>query len=223
MIGPPSGILHIYNASIKGLKGKNLQLSTDLEALSHATAGFLGYRSKVALIADEFPVEDANAVLYCQQSLPQMIKNVSRQSDNPLKQLSPIWLADLIHAGLTPACDNCSGKHSRMCPIADAVHASLDGHDPVEWICPDCMDSEKYGHCIFCGDELTYRLSDLNEQSECDIHTGESAMSPEEEDGWDRWLFGWAVYESFYGGILIERFNSNNSKHRTSTVWTKAY
>lgn len=159
--------------------------------LHDAVAGYLGYKSKVALKSDHFSSDDPNFVLSMVPDIKQMTDNISRQKDNPLNQVTPDRLARIIRTGLTPACACCGNKNPHMAPVADAEHASLDGYDPVEWVCPICSKNEEYGHCRYCvfdGNNLLYRLSDLNENGECSIHAGESKMDPEEEADWESYV-----------------------------------
>ena len=156
--------------------------------LHQAVAGYLGYQSKVALNADYFSSDDPNIILSIEPNIQQMTDNISRQKESPLKQVAPCLMAGIIRTGLTPACACCGEKNPHMTPVADAEHASLDGYDPVEWVCPKCSTNEEYGHCHYCGDELRYRLSDLNENGECSIHAGESSMDPEEVEDWESYV-----------------------------------
>ena len=48
-----------------------------------------------------------------------------------------------------------------------------------------CVDSDKYRECEYCGFGIVHPVKDLNDQSECPEHKGESDMDDEEREGWE--------------------------------------
>jgi hypothetical protein len=48
-----------------------------------------------------------------------------------------------------------------------------------------CIDDEVYGVCKYCGPFIVHPDKELNKQSECKEHAGESHLDPEEQQDFD--------------------------------------
>lgn len=56
----------------------------------------------------------------------------------------------------------------------------------AEYICSSCIkQSNSFGLCKFCGEEIAYPVSELNKEGECADCQGESTLSPEDQEGWE--------------------------------------
>ncbi|MEW6996253.1 hypothetical protein AADZ86_00910 [Colwelliaceae bacterium BS250] len=159
---------------------------------SHAHAaisGALGYKSKKALLADNYnsPIED-EFILYSQggklnNSL--LAEVIDRMKDSPLKSLPSHVVSSAISEALTPECEHCGDKNVYSQPL----FSSNDIEEPIAQVCHSCSDDrEEYDTCLYCGEGTLYRSSEINSAGECSEHQGEGSFSDEEREGWDSYI-----------------------------------
>jgi len=145
-----------------------------------AVSGSLGFNSKIALQTSEDIIpDDACLTRHNDLDIEKTAEVISRMRETPLQNLPIEHVVSIIKDGLTPGCACCGEKTASSVIVGD--RGDEKAPDDPEWICPDCAsDDEEFGHCIYCGDDVLYRLKDLNNNWECDEHAGESALDPEE-------------------------------------------
>ncbi|MGI2115397.1 hypothetical protein ACRN9G_17610 [Shewanella frigidimarina] len=159
---------------------------------SHAHAaisGYLGYKSKKALLADHYdePIEDEFVLFNYSSlvSLPQLEETILRMKDSPLKKMPTHQITNAIEEALTPGCECCGHKTIRSQPL----FSNDDIDNPIAQVCSSCIRNEEgYATCHYCGDEILYRTDDLNSAGECSEHRGEGSYSDEEREDWESYV-----------------------------------
>ncbi len=153
-----------------------------------AVAGFLGYKSKKALLADNdnYPVEDEHILLHRETSEQALSDSISRMQDTPLKDVPVQLVSTLIETGLTPSCEQCGEKTLNSSP----VYTEDCDDDPDGQVCNRCSSfhDDEYATCIYCGPGVIYRADQINTAGECPEHSGESYMDDEERQGWEDYI-----------------------------------
>jgi hypothetical protein len=148
-------------------------------------AAALGYGSRKAM------QDDPNGPWFGSQWLGREAENVSkieeaikRMNKAPVREDQAPMVAEIVRAGLTPACRDCGEHSSQSWPLG-----YVEAGDNADWVCPRCSsDDAQYGHCRCCGDDVLYLLDELDDQGLCSEHRGEFDLSPEEEEDWDSYI-----------------------------------
>ena len=174
---------------------KYLRETLDLKVgSSHAHAavsGYLGYKSKKALLADNYdcPIEDEHILLRRQGSQKSLSEAILKMHDSPLKKVEIHKLAEIIKTGLTPNCEQCGEKTLNSSP----VYTKDCEDDPDGQVCESCSSfyDDEYATCVYCGSDVTYRADQINADGECSEHEGESYMDEEEKEGWESLIENW--------------------------------
>lgn len=153
-----------------------------------AVAGALGYRSKIALLkSDKIAGDDPCLARHLHLDAKQAAEVIGRMKASPLQSLPIDRVLSVIKDGLTPPCVCCGDKTASSVIVGVCDHEQ-DSDEP-EWVCPACAsDEDEFGTCTYCGDNVPYRLEDLNRNGECKEHAGESDLDPEERHDWDSWV-----------------------------------
>lgn len=153
-----------------------------------AISGYLGYKSKKALLADNdgYPIEDEHVLLHGKTSDKSLSESVSRMQSSPLKDLPAHIVRELIETALTPSCERCGKKTLKSSP----VYTESDEDDPDGQVCDRCSSfhDDEYTTCTYCGPGVIYRADQINAAGECSMHAGESYMDDEERQGWEDYI-----------------------------------
>ncbi len=153
-----------------------------------AIAGALGFGSKIALLeSEEISPDDPCLSRHNDLNIGKTAEVISRMRETPLKDLPIDRVVRIIKDGLTPGCACCGNKTALSVIVGDCGDDKAP--DEPEWICPACArDEDEFGNCWCCGNSVLYRLKDLNSNGECDEHTGESDLDPEEIEDRDSYI-----------------------------------
>lgn len=164
----------------------------------HATelvaAAMDNYKSMAALVADHFELDADQPEQFQLDGAERRINK--RLQDFPYNQLPSDFsqqAAALIQETITPKCSNCGDDIPTI-----AVNQEHDrSYQPQTWTCQRCaQDDSEYGHCWACGDDVLYKLSDLNAAHECEEHRGESEpVDQEEADDHDSFAEYWMNHD----------------------------
>jgi hypothetical protein len=81
--------------------------------------------------------------------------------------------------------DKCYKCKRSVLKSHDRVEIYRRGNATGQLIHRECIDGESYGICNYCGSFIAHPNRDLNQQSECEAHAGESNLDPDECQGLD--------------------------------------
>lgn len=152
-----------------------------------AIAGYLGYKSKKALIdSDEIDI-DEDILFFNETDKKSLTDAIARMKDDtPLKTISIPVVSKIIEIGLTPKCECCGRQKEGVKPVFAEEQDRPDGY-----VCADCVsrdrDDDTYSTCNFCNDKI-YRSEVINSAGECEVHVGEGNMDTEEREGWESYV-----------------------------------
>ena len=151
-----------------------------------AISAYCGYNSKKAFIdSDDYEFYEPNSVLHIEPDREKLGQRINAMKNSNLNQLSHDDIEQAIYAGLAPPCE-VTGEHQ-----LDIVPVYTDDIDePDGWVSEKIanQNDEEYGYCKYCGSSYLYRTHELNSDSECREHAGESYMSEEERRDWDDYI-----------------------------------
>lgn len=159
---------------------------------SHAHAaisGYFGYKSKKALLADNFdePIEDEFFLFHHRNSVsqPKLAETISAMKDSPLKTVPIHLVVNAIEEALTPECESCGHKTVN----SQRLFSCDDIDEPIAQVCSSCQsDEDYYATCLYCGDDTLYRANEINSAGECSEHRGEGSFSDEELEDWESYI-----------------------------------
>lgn len=167
--------------------GEREGLSSGIRS-SHAhalVAAALGYGSRKAMLDDpEGPYLKDQWLSREAGDIQKVKEAIERMQKAPVQPDQAEMIARIIQDGLSPGCVEC-GEHSSCSSPLGYVQPG----DEADWVCPRCAsDDEQYGHCRCCGDDVLYRLEELDDQGLCPDHHGEFDLDPEEEADWESYI-----------------------------------
>lgn len=148
---------------------------------SHAhalVAAELGYNSRAALLAPDSNHYPEDQWLHRETPDTEQIRAaILRMRDSCLTEQNVPFIAETIQDGLTPPCCETGIRSAQNIPLGDVKEG-----DDTEWIHPSAArDDTKFEHCRCCGDDVLYRIEELDEQMLCEEHQGEFDLDPEEQ------------------------------------------
>jgi hypothetical protein len=171
-------------AAAEHLRDKAREKGIEIRS-SHAhalVAAELGYNSRAALLAPQSNhCLDDQWLHRAPPDTEQIRAAILRMRDSSLTEQNVPFIAETIQDGLAPPCCETGIRSAHNIPLGYVKEG-----DETEWVHPSAArDDNNFGHCRCCGEDVLYRIEELDDEMLCEEHHGEFDLDPEEQQDMD--------------------------------------